>query len=430
MKQFLEIFLTLALACTSADAVPQLTLLEAHQSSLRNHPRIKVSELRALAAKEITREVRSAYFPNLSANVAAVGTANENTRLAAAGGLNNPAIFERNAEGVVISQLITDFGRTANLVGAARSRAEAEAENAQATREQILLGVDASFYNALEAQSIAQVARQTIATRQSFLAQVSALASNNLRSDLDVSFAQVNLEESKLLLSRAHNDRDAAFTRLFTLMGEPGLSSDNAYELVEEPLPAPMSNGPNQFVEMALGTRPELLRLRHERDAAKQLARAEKGLRYPTISAIASAGVVPIHDPQLPDAYAAAGVNLSLPLFAGGYYSGRQQEAALKAEASELALKDEENSVIQEVHIAWLNSQNALERLRIARQLFDNARRSSDLAKARYDNGLSSIVEYNQAQLNLISAEITYTNTKYEYLLTRSALDFQTGSLH
>jgi outer membrane protein len=117
----------------------------------------------------------------------------------------------------------------------------------------------------------------------------------------------------------------------------------------------------------------------------------------------------------LPDAYAAAGVNLSLPLFAGGYYSGRQQEAALKAAASELALKDEENSVIQEVHIAWLNSQNALERLRIARQLFDNARRSSDLAKARYDNGLSSIVEYNQAQLNLISAEITYTNTKYEY---------------
>jgi len=54
---------------------------------------------------------------------------------------------------------------------------------------------------------------------------------------------------------------------------------------------------------------------------------------------------------------------------------------------------------------------------------------SGDLAKARYDNGISSVVEYNQAQLNLVSAEINYADTKYEYLLRRSALSFQTGLL-
>ena len=52
-----------------------------------------------------------------------------------------------------------------------------------------------------------------------------------------------------------------------------------------------------------------------------------------------------------------------------------------------------------------------------------------DLAQARYQNGASSIVELNQAQLNKISAEITFANTKYEYLLRRSALNFQTGLL-
>ena len=63
------------------------------------------------------------------------------------------------------------------------------------------------------------------------------------------------------------------------------------------------------------------------------------------------------------------------------------------------------------------------------RQLLENAKRSYNLAEARYKNGVSSIVELNQAELNKISAEIAYANTKYEYLLRRSALNFQTGGL-
>ena len=148
--------------------------------------------MKALAARQVTRQFRSAFFPTLSANVVAVGTANENTRLSAIGALNNPGIFDRNAEGLMLSQLITDFGRTANLTGSAKLRAQAEANNAQATREQILLAVDGAFFAGQQAQSVTRVAEQTVAARQVFLDQVSVMASNKLRSDLDVSFARVN----------------------------------------------------------------------------------------------------------------------------------------------------------------------------------------------------------------------------------------------
>src|ERR1051325_8761064 len=125
---------------------PSLSLEEAHETALKNHPRISIAELRVLAARQVTREVQSAFFPTLSANVVAVGIAEENTRLAAVGALNNPSIFNRNAEGLIISQLITDFGRTANLAGSAKLRAKAEESNAQATRAQILLQVDGAYY--------------------------------------------------------------------------------------------------------------------------------------------------------------------------------------------------------------------------------------------------------------------------------------------
>lgn len=403
-----------------------LTLSQAHETALKNHPRISVADLRALAARQVTREARSAFFPNVSGSVVAVGTARDNTRLAAIGGLNNPSIFERNAEGLTISQLITDFGRTANLTSSAKFRAQAEENNAQATREQVLLEVDAAYFQALQAQSVARVANQTIATRQSFLDQVTALATNKLRSELDVSFARVNLEESRLLLSKAQNDLDAAFSALSALMG---LREEKTYRLAEEPLPPDISTNASLFVEQALQSRPDLLGLRNEHDASIRFAKAERDARFPTIAAVGSAGVLPIHDPQLPDNYAAAGLTLNLPLFAGGLYSARQKEAELRAKAVDESLRDAENNAIRDVRIAWLNARNAYERLRITGQLLENAKRSFALAQARYTNGASSIVELNQAQLNEISAEIEFADTKYEYLLRLSALNFQTGSL-
>jgi outer membrane protein len=406
--------------------LPQLTLRQAHEAALRSHPLITLADLRTLVAREVTREARSGFFPNLSANVVAVGTAGDNTRLAAIGGLNNPAIFERNAEGLILSQLITDFGRTANLTGSARLRAEAEANNAQATREQILLAVDGAFYAVLQADSVTRVAERTVTSRQVFLDQVSALASNKLRSDLDVSFARVNVEDAKLLLSKSQGDLQAAFAQLTALMDvrEPG-----HYRLVEEPLPSSLSTNVSDFVQEALRVRPDLLSLRNQQEAARKFARGEKALSYPTISAVASAGVVPIHDPQLPDNYAAAGLVMSMPIFAGGYYSARQHAAELEAEAAKARLRDLENNVIRDVRIACINAQNALDRLGITGQLLENARQSFNLAEARYKNGISSIVEFNQAELILISAEISYASSRYDYLLRRSALSFQAGSL-
>jgi len=410
----------------SAEELSRLTLQEAHEAALRDHPLITVADLKSLIARQVTREVRSGFFPNLSANAVAVGTADNNTRLAAIGGLNNPAIFDRNAEGLMISQLITDFGRTANLTGSAKLQGEAAINNAQATREQILLAVDGAFYTALQAQSLTRVAEETVSARQTFLDLVGALASKKLRSDLDVSFAKVNVEEARLLLSKAQNDLQAAFAQLTTLMG---LRESRSYVLAEQPLPSELSTNVSDFVQAALLSRPDVLSLRNQREAALKFARGERAMRYPTISAVGSAGLVPIHDPQLRDNFAAAGVVLSVPLFAGGYYSARQQAAELQAQASEAGLRDLENNVIRDVRITWLNAQNAFDRYRITGQLLENARQSFDLAQARYKAGISSIVEFNQAELNLISAQIAYANTRYEYLIQRSALSYQTGSL-
>ncbi len=416
----------LAWGADATNSLPPLTLQQAHQIALQNHPAIRIAELKALAERQVVRQVRAPFFPNISANAVAVGAANSNTRLEAVAALNSPRVFNRNAEGLMISQLITDFGRTANLTGSAKLQAEAAANNAQATREQILLAVDSAFFTALQAQAVTKVAQQTITNRQFFLDQVSALARNKLKSELDVSFARVNVEEANLLWTKAQNDLDSSFAQLSDLLG---LNESKQWRLVEEPLPPSLSTNAYDYIQQAVRFRPDILSLQNQQQAARKLARADRDARFPTISAIGAAGVSPVHDDLLPDNYAAAGVVINVPLFAGGLYSARQQEAELRAQAADQSLRDLEDNVIRDVRVAWLNAKNAFDRYRITAQLVDTARLSFTLAQSRYHQGLSSIVEVNQAELNLVSAEIAYANTQYEYLVQRSALSFQTGAL-
>ncbi len=138
-------------------------------------------------------------------------------------------------------------------------------------------------------------------------------------------------------------------------------------------------------------------------------------------------GDAPIHDTHLPDDYAAGGVQLSLPLFAGGLYVGRQHEAELKAQADDELLRNLENDVIRDVRIAWLNVNNALEQLHTTEQLVQNATEAYTLADARYQAGISSIVELSEAQLNLTSAQIADAGARYNVLIQQANLDYQTG---
>ena len=63
----------------------------------------------------------------------------------AAGFLNNPSVYNRESNGVEVHQLITDFGRTSNLVGSARFEAKAATESAQQTQEDVLLAVNRAY---------------------------------------------------------------------------------------------------------------------------------------------------------------------------------------------------------------------------------------------------------------------------------------------
>ena len=414
-------------------AVPQnpagtpitLSLKDAQALALKNNPQISVARLTALASVQVTREVRSNLWPTASIDLTGV-YANPGTRLTA-GALNNPILYQRAAAGAMVTQLITDFGRTSNLVSSANLAAKAENQNALATKEQILLAIDQAFYNSLQAHAVLTVAQQTVKERQTVSNQVDALFQSKLKSQLDLSFANVNLAQAKLLLLDAQNNENAALASLSAVLGFSNLQS---FQLVEDSAPsAPPPGNVDDLISTAFTMRPEILAFEFQSESAKKFQTAERDLLFPDIRALGVVGVTPVRNPIISSWYGAVGVNVNIPVFNGFLYPARSREAALRAQAVQERLRDLRDRISRDVRTSWLNATTAYDRLAVTQQLLDQANLALKLAQSRYNLGLGSIVELSQAQLQQTQAQISNAQAGYDYRLSLAVLQYQTSGI-
>jgi outer membrane protein len=359
----------------------RLTRTQAEELAVKNNLRISVGHLLALAEHQKYREARAAELPNFNGAITAVD----------------------------------------------------EDANALATTEDIVLASDQAFYNALEAHALLKVAQQTMATRESVQHQITELT-EKLKSTLDLSFAEVNLSQAKLLELDAQNNVDSAIAALTSVLG---FDKQVSYELVDEETqpPAPPL-GVEALIHTALQQRPDLQALTYTQQAAQKFRRAQLEQLFPTISALAVVGGTPVRPDCISGCsnyfvsswYGAIGVNMSIPIFNGFLFSAQASEAGYQSKAAAENARDLRDRIVRDVRTAWLSTNTAFRRVSVAAELAKQADLSLGLAQNRYQLGLGSIVELSQAQLQQTNAAIGYVNAQYQYRLALSTLNFEIGA--
>ena len=400
----------------------RLTLQEAEKIAIENHPRIQAATQLASAASAQVKEVQSAYYPQASG--ALTGAEAENNSRIAAGFLNSPSLFDKFAEGITVTQLVTDFGRTHEFSRSSHFHAQAKQENVIATRADVLLRVNLAYFGALKAQSVLHVAEETVKARQLVVDQISELAKSSLKSGLDVSFSNVDLARAKLLLVQAQNDLQASFAQLSDALG---YQDQHSFQLVDEPMQGSPPSDVAPLIVEAMQNRPEIISQGLDVRSAQSYATAERDLWFPTISAAGVTGLAPYRQEPLPSRYAAAGFNVNVPIFNGRLFNAEHTEATAKARAQEQFLRDLKNRIAQDVRTSWLNLISAYQRLSLTQQLLDQTTQAFDLAKGRYQLGLSSIIELSQAQLNLTEAQVEQVSAEFDYESQTANLNYQLG---
>ncbi len=415
-------------AAAYAQPLPTLTLRQAEDLALQNHPQVQAAQHEAAYAGQQITITRSAYYPQIAGDL--TGSQGNNNARIGAGALASSRLFDRFGQGVVAQQLITDSGRTPSLVASSRLQAQASQQDLQSSRYDVLLQVNRAYFTLQRAQATVKVMQATVETRQRLDDQVTELGKNLLRSQLDVSFADVQVSEAKLLLLQAQDDVQQAQAELGAALGsgQPAI-----YQLTDEPMPASPPNAVDDLIAQAVANRPELASLRLARDAANKFAEAEKDLSRPTVSAVAVAGFLPLIKQEgsttIPAEYEGVGANLSIPVFNGHLFAARRTAAQERALESEQKLRDQQDRIFRDVRIAWSGALTAYQRIDVTAQFLRQAASAIQLAQLRYDNQLSDIVVLTQAQLQVTEAQIANLNAKYDYQSQYALLQYTIGQL-
>ncbi len=412
-----------------ANAMVPITRTDAERLALRNNPRITASRLLALAAGQVTRETRSAELPQISGAITAE-KAEDGSRIGA-GDLTDSRLYSHAGTGGSLSQLITDFGHTRNLVASNKLQQEAQDQTALATEQDVLLATDQAFYRLLNAQALLDVAKATVTARGDVQKLISALTRSALKSDLDLNIASADLSQAQLLQLDAEDAVASASATLAAVLATP---ADTPYRAIEDAEAAPPPPAPDSSAAInasAQAQRPDLQALRFDAAADQKFATAQRLQHLPTISALAAGGFTPVAPDGVfvPNWYAAGGVNLTVPFFTGFRIDAQTQEARLREKATEKQEQDLSNSIARDVRIAILNAQTAYHRIAVADQFRQQTAQALALAQTRYKLGLSSIVELSQAQLQSTQAIVAAVNARYDYLLSLRSLDYARGDL-
>jgi outer membrane protein len=408
------------------DQPSRLNRAAAEQMAIKNNPRISVGKLLARAQHQVVREARSAELPTITGSMTAEDA--EDASRISSGSLTASRLFEHAGAGAGVTQLITDFGRTRNLVASSKLQEKAQNADALATTEDIVLATDQAFYNALQAQALLKVAEQNVNTLQTTQTQVNQMTQNKLKSTLDLSFADVNLSQSKLLLLDAKNNADSSMAALDAVLGLDKLVT---YELVDETTPLqPPPQDPDALIQAGLTQRPDLQALTYNQQSQVKFSHAQRDQMLPSITAAGTAGSVPIRPAQYytENWWGGVGVNMNIPIFNGFLYSSQAKEASIRAEAASEQSRDLRDRIVRDIRTSWLAANTAYQRLSVTRDLLNQANLALRLAQTRYQMGLSSIVELSQAQYAQIDAEIGNTNSQYQYRLALATLNYQIGT--
>ncbi|HLK56927.1 MAG TPA: TolC family protein [Chthonomonadaceae bacterium] len=429
---------------SAQESAQKLTLEQAFQIALKQHPSLKRVEAQVGAADARVREAQAGWMPTLvlqgtatdgPSGAPAFGPigipANYGAPPLSVEGLAGDPLKKQFGGGLTVTQTLFDFGRTEHLVAARTELLRAAEEDAETQKALVLLLVQQAYLNVLRAQQLAEVQQENVRRRETTVSQAQLLVAGQLKPGVDLQLAQADAADANVGLIAAQNEVSYAYADLNNAMGATSLTT---YQL--EPVASVMlaqTTPPGTFedaIQRARARRPELKSAVLQREAADQSVRGVRSELLPRFDAIASVGVVNPSSLIKNSKNYAVGLAVSIPLYTGGIVEGRIAEEQKKRDAI-LAQEQEVFEAIKlQVSRAWLDVQTNEAQVKAAQAQATYADSSLQLASERYRLQLNTLVELTEAEALAVRARAQLVNAQYGLDVARATLDWAIGETY
>ena len=388
-----------------------LSLDDCINLTLQNNPEIAASYSTQEAQKSQLKQSKSNYLPQVNAN-AAYTRSNGNSNIGNTGTNNN------YSAAVNASQLIYDFGQTSSTVGIQEKAYQSAVQTTNALVNNKIYALKVAYYAVLSAQESENVYKQSVEQYTQQLKRAKAFYEVGTYPKIDVTSAQVNLNDAKLNLLTAQNSVKTKKQELLNVMGTNDIDPDFTLQM-KDILP-PFELTLEQALQEAKKNRPDLLAKQLQVESANQNVTLSQTGYAPTLSANGSYGWSG-NDFPLYDRWS-AGASLNVPIFSGFSTYNKVEQAKQNLQTAYHNLTAAEQQIALEVKTAYLSLNNAKERIPVAKLTAEQAKESYDLAVGRYKVGVGNYIEVKDAETTHSKAKLSYIEAVFDYNLAVAKL--------
>ena len=401
----------------------ELNLADCLELSLINNPKIKAAYANAEAMKFKKWQTVSNYSPvvNLQGGISRIKPDMSNFR--SRGIMIDP--FTKYVMGTIgISQLVYDFGYTQNQYTIDKLNWESSKSNIDSVVNEVVCQVKDGYYNLIYAIEAKRVAQETLEQFEQMYNQALAFYEVGTRPKVDVTIAQVNMEDARAKLISASNNVDIAISNLNNLMGLPFIpayiiDTSAPYQNVEIDM--------RKAVEIANESRPELKMAKISVETADQAIKLAKKVYFPSLEVNANFSVGGVGNTIADTNWWDFGGYLTFPAINPFLIRNQIKEARALLEKQRFDSKATVNDVYYDIQSTFVKLMDAKQRVPVAKLAVKKAKENYELSQGRYRVGVSDAIEYKEAQIQYYDARLSYLNTIYQFNSAKANLERAIG---
>jgi len=405
-----------AVQMTLAKEAKVLTLDEAVQIALENHPNIKGARERIGQQQAVLGQQMAAYYPTITLN----SNYQTSTRSGSTGTAESGVDTYTSQASFALT--LYNFGKREGAVQAARETLDATGHNYKAAVDIVILGVKQAYFAYLGARALVRVREETVKSRELLVRQARGFYDVGTRPRIDVVRAESNLYNAQADLITTQNAVQVAWVTLKNAMG--------LRELAERPLAEAVTITPIPYTlevarETAYAHRPELKSFQSQRRAQDQnIATARRGHLPDVIFDANYRGTGTSTDAPGPTLGRNWQVQLSfnIPIFDGFRTTNRVEETLRNYYVIKSQEEQQRQQVALEVEQSYLRLVELSERIKANEAAASAAKENLDLANGRYQVGVGSIIEVTDAQTLYTDAQTTYVRALFDYQIAEAQL--------
>lgn len=434
MKKIILMLFAGTCLLTAQEKVMNLDLQKAIQIALEKNTEIRVAKLEVDKSEEKLRETRSGLFPNIEANGQYQRYIEKPVIFLPPGspfgevleiGSNNSYLGTIGARVPIFSMGLYDG------IGVASKSVELNSENLRFTEIATINNVKKAFNSVLLAREFKDVINQSLQNSLDQLENVKRLNKQGVASDYDLLRAEVQVENLRPQVIQAENNYEISKENLKVLIG---LKSEQEINILDEfDFDGQYDISLQQYLDDVMKNNPQLAILNKQEEIANRAISLEKSAYFPSLSAFgnyqyqAQSDDFKFSDYKWVSTFV-VGLQLQIPIFNGFKTPARVEQANItlnQLEEQRQGLTEALKTQLQ--NVVYVIEQTII-RIKGQDKNIEQAQQGYEIARTRFENGLGTQLEVNDAELALRQARLNRLQAIYDLRIAEAELQLILGN--